>query len=115
MDITKKIATLIDVGNLGRAIAQVWDLRGLSRDLGIALAERIGKQKDMVVAAIAKEFTQFLRKIDIAKEMQKILEGMTLRINATIDLTRKERHGGAAGGQRISAAQKKARSQYKRP
>lgn len=89
MDITKKIATLIDVGSLSRAIAQVWDLRGLSRDLGIALAERIGKQKDVVVEAIAREFTQFLRKIDIAKEMQKILEGMTLKISTTIDFERK--------------------------
>jgi len=90
IDIAKKIAQLIDNNAIGKAIAQVWDLKGLSKDLAVALTDRVAKQKDVLVDAMAKEFSAFLQKINISEESQKILEGMELNIQGSIEFTKKK-------------------------
>ncbi len=74
-----------------KAVTQVWDFKGLSRDLVSALVDRASKQKDILINALAKEFTIFLSKINITEEAQNILEGMTLDIETTIRLKGKQK------------------------
>lgn len=84
IDVAKKLAGVIDTVALGKAIAQVWDLRSLSKDLTMALTDKALKQKDVVIEALAKEFSVFLSKINIAEEAQRIMDGMTLEVSAKV-------------------------------
>lgn len=84
-DLAKIIVKVIDSKTLGRTIAQVWDLRGLSRDLAQVLGERIVKQKDIVVEALAREFSDFLARVNVSEEARKILQGMSLNITASVN------------------------------
>ena len=50
---------------LESALAHVLDLKGLSHDLVTALVDKASKQKDVLIAALAREFSAFLSKINI--------------------------------------------------
>ena len=60
-----------------------------SKDLITGLWDKAGQQKDQLVSALSREFVKFLQQINIADEMQKILDGMTLDVKARIDFSRK--------------------------
>ncbi|MFH1357912.1 MAG: hypothetical protein ABII18_12370 [bacterium] len=75
---------------IAKAITQVWDLKGLSSDLINALVDRASKQKDVLIETLGKEFSQFLEKINVTEEAQKILEGMSLTVQTTINFKRKD-------------------------
>lgn len=84
IDVAKKIAGVIDSRAVGKGLAQVWDLKSLSKDLAVALGEIAIKQKDLVIEVLAKEFSNFLSKINIAEETKKIMDGMTLELSAKV-------------------------------
>ncbi|MBF0105164.1 MAG: hypothetical protein HQM16_07540 [Deltaproteobacteria bacterium] len=83
--VAKKIAGITDSKNLSWAVAQVLDLKGLSRDLVNALTEKALRQKDLIIDVIAKEFSKFLSKVNIAEEAHKILDGATLNVQASLN------------------------------
>ncbi len=60
-----------------------------SKDLINGIWDKAGRQKDQLVTALSKEFVKFLEQINIADEVQKILDGMTLDIHAKIDFSKK--------------------------
>jgi hypothetical protein len=60
------------------------DIKSFSRDFLQALLERAGKHKDTLMDAVSTEVSKFLSKINIHEEVRKILEGMTIRLEATI-------------------------------
>lgn len=61
-----------------------------SRDLMAGFLDKAGKQKDQLVSALSREFVKFLEQINIAEEVQKILDGMTLEVSAKIDFSKKK-------------------------
>ncbi len=61
-----------------------------SKDFIAGLWDKAGQQKDQLVSALSREFIKFLQQINIADEMQKILDGMTLDVQARIDFSRKK-------------------------
>lgn len=85
-NVAKKLiaSSLSDYTAIAKILAQLLDLKGLSTDLVNALTDRATKQKDVVIAAMAKEFSNFLSKINIADEAQKIMDGMTINVTATV-------------------------------
>lgn len=83
-EVAKRLLAATDSRSLSRAIAQIWDIRGLSRELVAALTERAVKQKDILIDVMAREFSNFLARINLAEEAQKIMEGMTVTIQASV-------------------------------
>lgn len=84
--VAKKLISMsmTDYKMLGQVLAQVLDLKSLSTDLVAALTDRATRQKDVIIEIMAKEFSNFLSKINIAEEAQKIMDGMTVNITATV-------------------------------
>ena len=66
------------------------DIKSFSRDLLGAFLERAGKHKDSLLDAVSTEFSKFLSKINIHEEVRKILEGMTIKFEASISY--KDKH-----------------------
>lgn len=89
-DVTKKIASLSDPAHITKAVLSVFDLRSLSSDLVKALTDRAIKQKDLILDVIADEFRKFLERINITEETQKVLAGMKLNVQASLDF--KDKH-----------------------
>lgn len=83
-EVAKKLLSMTDTKSLSFAIAQLLDMKGLSRDLVVTLTDRASKQKELVLQTMANEFSSFLSKINITEEAQKIMDGMTLTIEAKI-------------------------------
>ena len=79
-----------------------------SKDLITGLWDKAGQQKDQLVSGLSREFVKFLQQINIADEMQKILDGMTLDVQARIDFSRKKTT------LNFDLARKKAKSNRKR-
>lgn len=113
--VAKKILNMSDAMAIGKAIAQMLDLRELSQDLSKALTERVIKQKDLVVDVMAKEFSQFLAKLDVAEETKKILDGLSVRIEATVHFDEKKNSKSTAARPKTSSKKKtNARSAAKK-
>lgn len=91
-DVAKKILAK-DSGAVGKSISQLFDLKGFSTELAKTLTEKALKQKDLVIEALAKEFSKFLSQINISEEAQKVLEVMTLNIEASINFKDKKPSG----------------------
>lgn len=101
-DVAKRLLNSTDPTNVARTLAQLFDLKGLSKELATNLTERAVKQKDLLIEALAREFSNFLSKINITEEAQKILEGMSLNIQASLDFKDKKT------GSKVSVHQKRA-------
>jgi|APSaa5957512535_1039671.scaffolds.fasta_scaffold138084_2 hypothetical protein len=84
-DVAKRFTSLPDSKTLTKAFINVLDLKNLSNDLVSAVTERALKQKDLVLDMMAKEFTAFLGRINVTEELQKVLKGMTLNLEASFD------------------------------
>lgn len=55
-----------------------------SKDLLNGIWDKAGRQKDQLVSALSREFVKFLAQINVAEEMKKILDGLTLEVEAKI-------------------------------
>lgn len=92
----------------------VWDIKGLSKDLVDGLITRAGKQKDVLVEALIQEISRYLRGIDVSTELNKVLDDLTVNVNATIEIKRKgggghkmTRNVSVSGGRVAKAKSKK--------
>ena len=88
-DMAKRLTDMVDGKSLAKILVQVLDLKSLSSDLMKVLTDRFIKQKDLMIDAMAVEFSKFLSKLNITEEAQKVLEGMSVTVNATISLEKK--------------------------
>jgi hypothetical protein len=71
------------------SIKQVIDYKALYQDLLLNLTDRFLKQKDLIVDVVAKELGKFFSQLNISQELQKTLEGLSIDLNASIDIKRK--------------------------
>lgn len=65
----------------------------MPKELAQGILENAKKQKDDLIKAIAKEFSLFLRQIDLAQELQHVLDGMSISIQADIKLDKIKKSG----------------------
>lgn len=61
-----------------------------SKDLVTGFLDKAGKQKDQLVSALSREFVKFLEQINVAEELQKVMDGMTVELTAKIDFKKKD-------------------------
>ena len=54
-----------------------------------SLTQQIDKNKEEIISAIAEQFGNVLREVDITKLMKKLVSGLTIKINAEVTLTYK--------------------------
>lgn len=90
-DVAKRLTGLVDGKSLAQILVQVLDLKSLSGDLMKLLTDRFIKQKDLMIDAMAVEFSKFLARINITEEAQKILEDMSINVTASINLQKKNK------------------------
>ena len=78
-----------DTSLIAKALLQVLDIKNFSRELLEALLEHAGKQKDILVEAMAGEFSKYLSRLNLADLSRQVMEGLTIEVNATVNVRRK--------------------------
>jgi hypothetical protein len=113
MAIKRSSSTSSEVDAVRKSMLPIEDIKNFSRDVLTAILERAGKHKDSLLESVSTEVANFLTKVNVSEEVRKILEGMTIKVEATVKYDKSHPNKPSLKiktGQRTKSQTKKKRS-----
>lgn len=90
-DLLKKIL-YAGIGSASLAKKVVYDSspRSMASEFVGVLLSKVEKSKDEIIRILAQEVARFLSKVDVSKELSKVLQKVTVHLNVDVNFSEKK-------------------------
>ncbi|MDA3898614.1 MAG: hypothetical protein PF482_20945 [Desulfobacteraceae bacterium] len=93
-DMVKKMI-LVSIGGVmltEETVRKILSELNLSKEIVSLVVSQTNKAKDEVVKTVSEEFRQLIKKVDIKKELEKVLKDTKIKVQLEIDFEAKGKH-----------------------